>query len=45
MAYTNTDYSFWTNPKVRAAGKDAKVEFTMAARKFMEDLGQQALAI
>ena len=23
MAYTNTDYSFWTNPKVRAAGKDA----------------------
>lgn len=23
MAYTNTDYSFWTNPKVRASGKDA----------------------
>ena len=26
-------------------GKDAKVELTMVARKFMEDLGQQALAI
>jgi len=23
MAYTNTDYGFWTNPKVRAAGRDA----------------------
>lgn len=23
MAYTNTDYSFWTNPKVRKAGRDA----------------------
>jgi hypothetical protein len=26
-------------------GKDAKIELTMVARKFMEDLGQQALAI
>jgi len=26
-------------------GKDAKVELTMVARKFMEDLGQQTLAI
>jgi len=26
-------------------GKDAKIEMTMVARKFMEDLGQQALAI
>ena len=23
MAYTNTDYSFWTNPKIRFAGRDA----------------------
>ena len=23
MAYTNTDYSFWTNPKIRSAGRDA----------------------
>ena len=23
MAYTNTDYGLWTNPKVRAAGRDA----------------------
>mgnify|MGYP000983724929 CR=1 FL=1 len=23
MAYTSTDYSFWTNPKIRFAGRDA----------------------
>jgi len=30
MAYANTEYEFWGNPKVRAAGKDAAIMYIAA---------------
>jgi len=40
MAYTSTEYEFWGNPKVRAAGKDAAILYIAAngyCNQFMTD--------